>query len=241
MAISQENARQNQPSPQSWPQFIKTWAKLPPPLDDWTDAVTEHGCEYGVALFSKLAQDPKSVANDPTLTKLKGTVRWMVLAPFDDAVKANRRWRGAAPVRMALEEELNCVLEDRRAKELGGQQDGQQHPHQKRGVRTPDIETSRRRVALYDQLSSELAKVQQWRKGNRKSRDVAALKRDHPNFALWERLTERQQADLLTDEFRPTAYTWSIVRAVFGLSGESTSREVLKKDRRKIRVAELVQ
>jgi hypothetical protein len=114
-------------------------------------------------------------------------------------------------------------------------------PDGRRGrTRTKDLETSRKRIAMYEQFKTELSTVQQWRKKNRRSRsfDFARLKCAHPDLLLWKNITESEQRDLLTDELNPSTYAWNIVRRVFGLSGEISSREVLKKDRAKLRDAE---
>jgi hypothetical protein len=110
----------------------------------------------------------------------------------------------------------------------------------RRGTRTKDLETSRKRIDMNDRLKTELSTVQQWRKSNRRSRsfDLATLKQAYPDFELWKHLPASEQPELLKDDLKPRVYAWSIVRRVFGLSGEISSREVLKKDRAKIRAAE---
>jgi hypothetical protein len=178
---------------QSWEEFIETWAKLPPPLSDWTDVVKRHAREHGIALFAKLAQNPENVADDPTLEQLKRTVAWMVLNTVDTAVKRHRRASaGVSSVKRALENELECILEGRRASELRRQK---VQRGQRRGVRKPDLETSQRRVRLYEQLSAELSKVQQWRQKNRRALSLSALEQEYPDFALWHHLTATQQRD----------------------------------------------
>ena len=107
------------------------------------------------------------------------------------------------------------------------------------GNRTPDVETSRERVALYSQLASELSRVLQWRKKNRKLLSLSGLKAAFPDFRLWERLPKSQYSELLKDDIDPKAFAWNIVRVIDGLNGESNSRSVLKKDRAKIRKADL--
>ena len=109
------------------------------------------------------------------------------------------------------------------------------------GNRTPDLETSRERVALYEQLKRDLSTVQLWRNKNRRSPafDLASLKQAYPDLVLWQHLeAPAEQRELLKDTFNTGTYAWNIVRRVFGLSGEITSRAVLKKDRAKIRDAE---
>jgi hypothetical protein len=106
------------------------------------------------------------------------------------------------------------------------------------GRRIPDVETSRRRVELYNQLASELSQVQLWRKKNRRALSLLGLKAAFPNFALWLHIQESQQPGLLKDDIKPRAYAVNLVRAAFGLPCDRTSRAFLKKDRAVIRAAE---
>lgn len=97
--------------------------------------------------------------------------------------------------------------------------------------RTPDLDSSRHRLALVATLARELAIVKQ---EVRRFCTVDSLKRKHPKFTLWT-LIEDSQVKALVDgeEFTPKAYAENLTLAKFGL----TSRETLKKDRRKLRRA----
>ena len=97
--------------------------------------------------------------------------------------------------------------------------------------RAPDLESSRERLALVAVLARELAIIKQEVKGYC---TVDGLKRNYPKFTLWT-LIEDSQTKALVDgeEFTPKAYAENLTLAKFGL----TSRETLKKDRRKLRKA----
>jgi hypothetical protein len=97
--------------------------------------------------------------------------------------------------------------------------------------RTPDIQSSRDRVQLVNALARELAIVKQETKGYC---TVEGLKRKHPKFTLWTLIEDSQIKELVEGEaFTPKAYAESLTLAKYGL----TSRETLKKDRRKLRNA----
>lgn len=97
--------------------------------------------------------------------------------------------------------------------------------------RTPDIQSSRARLALVETLARELALVKQ---ETRKYCSVEGLKGKYPDFNLWTVIEHSQLRELVNGEaFVPKAYAENLVLAKFGL----TSRETLKKDRRKLRKA----
>jgi hypothetical protein len=101
-----------------------------------------------------------------------------------------------------------------------------------RGIgRGPDLETSRERIALYNQLSRELAAVHREVK---KYTSVERLKTKYPSYRLWEMLSEPEQRELLGGEFKPRAYAQSLTLRQYGLTSPST----LKKDRKKLREAQ---
>jgi hypothetical protein len=107
--------------------------------------------------------------------------------------------------------------------------------NQKRTIRGngrgPDLETSGERIALYNQLSRELAAVHGEVK---KYTTVAKLKTKYPSFRLWEMLPEPELRELLDGEFKPRAYARSLTLRQYGLISLST----LKKDRKKLREAQ---
>jgi hypothetical protein len=98
--------------------------------------------------------------------------------------------------------------------------------------RTPDLESSRKRIELVKKLAQELATIKP-----ELSRfcTPSELKGKYPNLSLWDHL---QAAELkeLTDgvAFTPRAYAENLTLRKFGI----TSRETLKKDRQKLRKAE---
>jgi len=97
--------------------------------------------------------------------------------------------------------------------------------------RGPDLETSRTRVDLEDQLQRELATV--FQRAERYT-TVEKLKQKYPAFKLWTILSGPEQEELLTEPLRPRAYARSLVMRQYGLS----SRETLKRDRQKLRHAQ---
>lgn len=98
-----------------------------------------------------------------------------------------------------------------------------------RSRRIPDLEISQKRLDLVHKLASELAVIKQDLK---RHCTVEGLKRAHPEFALWQYLTGPEVKDLVAGEaFTPKAYAESLVLREFGI----TSRETLKKDRKKLR------
>ncbi|MGO9239512.1 MAG: hypothetical protein ACLQBJ_01785 [Bryobacteraceae bacterium] len=97
--------------------------------------------------------------------------------------------------------------------------------------RVPDLDSSRQRLELVDTLARELAILKQDLKG---FCEVEGLKRKYPNFTLWTLIEDSQIKELVDGEaFTPKAYAEHLTLAKFGL----TSRETLKKDRRKLRQA----
>jgi hypothetical protein len=96
--------------------------------------------------------------------------------------------------------------------------------------RGPDLETSGERIALCNQLSTELAAVHREVK---KCTTVEKLKTKYPSYRLWEMLSEPEQRELLDGEFTPRAYARSLTLRQYGLTSPST----LKKDRKKLREA----
>ena len=61
------------------------------------------------------------------------------------------------------------------------------------------------------------------------------MKSKHPRFVLWEHLEHAELVDLTAGmDFVPKAYAENLTLRMFGL----TSRETLKKDRKKLRKAE---
>jgi hypothetical protein len=107
---------------------------------------------------------------------------------------------------------------------------GQERAIRGRG-RTPDIETSRERIALYDQFSTELATIYREVK---KYTTVEKLKTKYPDFKLWEMLSQPEQRDLIAGGFRPKLYAGHLTIRKYGLTSLST----LKKDRTKLRNAQ---
>jgi hypothetical protein len=93
--------------------------------------------------------------------------------------------------------------------------------------RTPDLKTSRERVALYDQLSQELATIKKELQTG--CDDPRTLKRKYPNFRLWPLLND-SDINELDENFRPKGYAERITLRVFGVTSPAT----LKKDRRKL-------
>lgn len=97
--------------------------------------------------------------------------------------------------------------------------------------RIPDLKTSQERIDLVNRLARELAFIKQ---ELRRHCTAEGLKKAHPDFLLWENLTPGEVRELAEGEaFTPKAYAENLVLRKFGL----TSRETLKKDRKKLRGA----
>jgi hypothetical protein len=97
--------------------------------------------------------------------------------------------------------------------------------------RSPDLQTSKKRLALQDALASELATIKM---PVQKFCDAEALKREFPDFELWNYINETEIQELADGEkFTPKAFAGNIALRTFG----GTSPETLKKDRRKLRKA----
>jgi hypothetical protein len=97
--------------------------------------------------------------------------------------------------------------------------------------RTPDLETSHERIELVNTLARELATIKP--ELNRFC-TIDGLKRKFPGFTIWNHLEPAELKDLVKGEpFTATSYAQTLVLRKYGI----TSRETLKKDRRKLRNA----
>jgi hypothetical protein len=97
--------------------------------------------------------------------------------------------------------------------------------------RTPDLESSRKRLALVGALARELATIKQDVERFCTAED---LKQKHPQFILWEHIDKAELKELAEGAaFTPKAYAENLTLRKFGI----TSRETLKKDRKKLRRA----
>jgi hypothetical protein len=102
----------------------------------------------------------------------------------------------------------------------------------RRPRRTPDLRSSRARVGLVNTLACELATIKQDLNG---FCTAESLKKKHPEFVLWEHVTDIEIQELVNGTaFTPKAWAENLTLRKFGL----TSRETIKKDRRKLRKAE---
>ena len=99
--------------------------------------------------------------------------------------------------------------------------------------RTPDLVSSRERVELVIALARELAIIKYEIKSYC---TVESLKQKYPDFKLWTHIEKSQIAELVNgEEFFPKAYAEHLALAKYG----NTSRETLRKDRRKLRKAKV--
>ena len=96
--------------------------------------------------------------------------------------------------------------------------------------RGPDYQRIQKRVDFEDKLVSELGMIQS-KISVTASINLALLKREFPDFELWKLLSQQQQEELLTEDFKPRMYARTLAMAKFGL----TSRETIKKDRQRLR------
>jgi hypothetical protein len=98
--------------------------------------------------------------------------------------------------------------------------------------RTPDVESSRKRLSLRDTLARELATL---KRHLTRHTTAEELKKKYPTFDLWTHLPDADLAELVKGvAFTPKAYAENLTLQAFGI----TSRETLKKDRKKLRRAE---
>jgi hypothetical protein len=98
--------------------------------------------------------------------------------------------------------------------------------------RTPDLQSSRNRLDLVNALARELATIKQDLKRFCTAED---LKQKHPQFILWEHIDKAELKELADGvAFAPKAYAENLTLRKFGI----TSRETLKKDRKKLRQAQ---
>jgi hypothetical protein len=97
-------------------------------------------------------------------------------------------------------------------------------------TRKPDVEISVRRRKLFDRLSTELATIKMRVK---RYCDAAMLKLEYPDFELWNHIGPSDVEDLLKGNFSPRAFAANLTLVAFG----NTSRQTLKKDRRKLEKA----
>jgi len=105
-------------------------------------------------------------------------------------------------------------------------------PDPGRRRRKPDLEVSRKRLRLVDVLAQELAIIKREIEGYCTADN---LKRKYPKFTLWTVIEDSQIMAIVEGEkFTPKAYAENLTLMKFGL----TSRETLKKDRRKLRKAQ---
>jgi hypothetical protein len=102
---------------------------------------------------------------------------------------------------------------------------------QERSPRVPDLQTSNDRLCFLDKLTRELATI---KLDLKRYHTADELKRKHPEFVLWEQVSDAELKELVAGiSFTPRAYAENLTLRKFGI----TSRETLKKDRRKIRNA----
>jgi hypothetical protein len=98
--------------------------------------------------------------------------------------------------------------------------------------RIPDLQSSRERIDLATALASELATIKKELGGYR---TVERLKQKHPEFVLWKHIGDVEVKELVEGApFTPKTYAENLTLRKFGI----TSRETLKKDRRKLRKAQ---
>jgi hypothetical protein len=98
--------------------------------------------------------------------------------------------------------------------------------------RTPDFQSSRDRLDLVTALARELATIKQ---ESAAYCTAEGLKQKHPEFILWKHIDEAEIKELADGiAFTPKAYAETLTLRKFGI----TSRETLKKDRRKLRKAQ---
>lgn len=97
--------------------------------------------------------------------------------------------------------------------------------------RMPDLETSRRRIAFFDSIATELATVKQSLIGYCTTQ---SLKRKHPRFEIWKLLSDSEIKEIAEGApFTPKSYAEHLTLRKFGI----TSRNTLKKDRQKLKRA----
>lgn len=104
-------------------------------------------------------------------------------------------------------------------------------PQNERRHRGPNIEKSQKRVELEDRLIYELGTI---RHRTEQYVELDQLKKEFPDFALWEMLSPEEQGGLLTEALKPKTYARALTLRKFGL----TNPETIKKDRQKLAKAQ---
>ncbi|OFV95127.1 MAG: hypothetical protein A3F68_10675 [Acidobacteria bacterium RIFCSPLOWO2_12_FULL_54_10] len=96
--------------------------------------------------------------------------------------------------------------------------------------RGPDLDKHRERVDLEDKLRSELSAIAEIL-GTDALLETNNLRKRFPTYKLWEILSEAEQQELLTVEFKPRKYARSLTGRRFSVGEES-----IKKSRQKLRI-----
>ena len=118
---------------------------------------------------------------------------------------------------------------------LGDRVVGEPAPAVSRPRRTPDLKSSRERIELVAVLATELATIKQDLSGFCTAK---SLKSKHPQFVLWSVISDSELEEIANGvSFVPKAYAENLTLRKSGL----TSRETLRKDRRKLNKAQKAQ
>jgi len=188
---------------------------------DWQELFRSETSEQRSMLSEVSAQPQAPPARDHAASPAlgPGSPTQVEVAP---APEQNGR---AALAATASEPRLNGVSQREPAAEVRPRQRGARR-------RTPDLQSSRERLDLVNTLARELATIKPELKGYCTAEN---LKRRHPEFILWEHIDEAELRELVDGvEFTPRAFAENLTLRKFGI----TSRETLKKDRKKIRKAQ---
>jgi len=182
-----------------------------------TDTDSAAGCEEELRILSRGSLDYlerllKQLGHtDGTIAKWRSELELQLLQRF-----SNMKIRALQAAKQAARSDAKPRVPARDAARPG---------------RRPDLKTSRDRIDLVDKLSRELAIV---KRETQTYTTVAALKQKYPKFSLWMIIEDAQIKELVDGEaFRPKIFAENLVLTKYGL----TSRETLKKDRKKLRKA----
>src|SRR5260370_15513229 len=110
-------------------------------------------------------------------------------------------WRASESVSTSTM--AKSVVAVSKAKGVSSAEPPAQSAKRDRAVRAPDVETSRQRITLHNQLRMELATIHA---DVRKNTTVEKLRAKYPQLSIWQNLCEPEQQELLEGNFTPRAY-----------------------------------
>ena len=160
-------------------------------------------------------------SSEADLTTIRGRLKEMLLLLTDDSAPGTSE---TSPTQPASDQPAATTAAGDGGADVLSPEEQEGHAKRIKRIRQARIE-------MWNQLAKELTTIQQ---ANRGYTDLPGLKRKYPRFKLWSILSEAEQGELLSIEFRPRTYAGNLVLRQYGL----TSLETLKKDRLRLRKAD---